>query len=191
MPENRNPIFNPWVATLAVLAATLNTTQAGNSSIPSWVGAAAGGLCCLVVVLLVAVVLLTRTRRKKPRSAPPMDEPFPPVQNYRPTPAILHPPESPSAAGSRLSVLRGSATPDSLNLTPEGITLGRGRSNTLVVNDPEASRQHARLDFVKQEWILTDLNSGNGTYVNKVRITQQVLHPCDEVRIGNTLLIFE
>ena len=52
--------------------------------------------------------------------------------------------------------------------------LGRSRANAIVLSDGKVSRNHARLDPVRSTYILTDLGSANGTFVNGVRITQPV-----------------
>jgi sulfite reductase alpha subunit-like flavoprotein/cytochrome b involved in lipid metabolism len=64
-------------------------------------------------------------------------------------------------------------------------TLGRdGGSAAVVLDDRDVSRRHARLEIVDDELVLTDLGSTNGTYVNDVRVTRQVLVPGDQMRIG-------
>jgi len=54
----------------------------------------------------------------------------------------------------------------------------------VVLDDPDVSRRHARLEIVGNQLVLTDLESTNGTYVNDTRVTRQVLDPGDRIRIG-------
>ena len=54
------------------------------------------------------------------------------------------------------------------------VHLGRSRANAIALTDGKVSRNHARLDPVRSTYILTDLGSANGTFVNGVRITQPV-----------------
>jgi sulfite reductase (NADPH) flavoprotein alpha-component len=54
----------------------------------------------------------------------------------------------------------------------------------VVLDDPDVSRRHARLELVDSHLVLTDLGSTNGTYVNDARVTRQVLVPGDRMRIG-------
>ncbi|HEY0444155.1 MAG TPA: FHA domain-containing protein [Candidatus Limnocylindrales bacterium] len=64
-------------------------------------------------------------------------------------------------------------------------SLGRDVNNTIVVEDPFASAEHAVLTFRGRAWYLEDLQSTNGTYVNGSRIDG--LAPIgfgDEVQIG-------
>ncbi|GAA3284367.1 FHA domain-containing protein [Dactylosporangium vinaceum] len=64
-------------------------------------------------------------------------------------------------------------------------TLGRhGGSATVVLDDRDVSRRHARLDLTGDELVLSDLGSTNGTFVNDERITRRVLVPGDRLRIG-------
>ena len=64
-------------------------------------------------------------------------------------------------------------------------TLGRDDGVAAVVlDDPDVSRRHARLEIVDDQLVLTDLGSTNGTYVNDARVTRQVLVPGDRMRIG-------
>ena len=64
-------------------------------------------------------------------------------------------------------------------------TLGRDDAVAAVVlDDTDVSRRHARLEVVDDQLVLTDLGSTNGTYVNDVRVTRQVLNRGDRIRIG-------
>lgn len=67
------------------------------------------------------------------------------------------------------------------------ITLGRDAANNIVVNDISASRHHAELKMTPQGlWVLTDLNSMNGTSVNGSQIVSQQLYAGDVITIGTT-----
>jgi hypothetical protein len=69
--------------------------------------------------------------------------------------------------------------------------LGRHRSNAIVLSDGKVSRNHARLDPIHGTYILTDLGSANGTFVNGVRIKQPVrLRDRDLILVGETQLLF-
>ncbi len=71
------------------------------------------------------------------------------------------------------------------------VQVGRSRTNSVVLTDGKVSRDHARLDPVRDTFILTDLGSANGTFVNGVRITQPVrLRDGDLLQIGDTQLVF-
>jgi serine/threonine protein kinase len=71
------------------------------------------------------------------------------------------------------------------------VQLGRGKSNSVVVDDPKASRHHARVAPVGDYFVISDLGSTNGTYVNGFLITQPTpLKNKDSIRIGNTTFRF-
>lgn len=56
-------------------------------------------------------------------------------------------------------------------LTKTEVSLGRDLTNDLVVSDPEVSRHHARLYLQGNTYVLEDLGSTNGTFVNGIRLT--------------------
>jgi len=64
------------------------------------------------------------------------------------------------------------------------ITIGRLPSNNVVLNHPQVSGQHARLEQAQGGYRIIDMGSTNHVYVNAQRITNQLLKPGDEVRIG-------
>ncbi len=64
------------------------------------------------------------------------------------------------------------------------ITLGRALDNTVVLNHPQVSVHHARLEQVQGGYRIIDQGSTNHVYVNAQRVTHQLLNPGDEIRIG-------
>jgi DNA-binding CsgD family transcriptional regulator len=78
-----------------------------------------------------------------------------------------------------------------VNLTGDRVSIGRLASNTVPLPwDHEASRLHAVLERFEAGWILRDLGSTNGTYVNGRRLVRdQRLRPGDEITVGNTRLV--
>jgi pSer/pThr/pTyr-binding forkhead associated (FHA) protein len=72
------------------------------------------------------------------------------------------------------------------------ITIGRGETNDIVLQDTKASRTHARFDFNENgEVEVLDLGSTNGVKVNGVRVEKAVLKPEDVVVIGDSQFHFE
>jgi uncharacterized protein (TIGR02996 family) len=72
------------------------------------------------------------------------------------------------------------------------ITIGRGRGNHVVLSDRNISRHHARLVVRDSKYILVDLKSTNGTYVNGRRLTARlVVRPTDQIRMGDCTLAIE
>lgn len=72
----------------------------------------------------------------------------------------------------------------------EAVTIGRSLECGLQVRDALLSRQHCRLEPIGTAWVLTDLNSRNGTFLNHDRVTQHVLEEGDVLRIGRVRLCF-
>ena len=64
--------------------------------------------------------------------------------------------------------------------------IGRSSDSDIQIDEAVVSRHHARLSCEHGQIVLTDLNSGNGTYVNGQRITRAVIAPGDRIRIGAT-----
>jgi hypothetical protein len=77
-------------------------------------------------------------------------------------------------------------------LDGDRVTIGRSATNDVALpDDPSSSRAHAIIERLPTGWVLRDLGSRNGTLVNGRRIwTESVLHPGDEIRIGEALLTF-
>jgi len=72
------------------------------------------------------------------------------------------------------------------------LNIGRTRDNDLVLPKGNVSKHHARLVFHEGQYVLSDLNSTNGTYVNRVRIkAPTVVHYGDPIYIGDFVLRFE
>ncbi|MEM1210241.1 MAG: ATP-binding protein [Planctomycetota bacterium] len=68
--------------------------------------------------------------------------------------------------------------------------IGRS-SESLPLTDPTISRRHAELTPDDGHWVLRDLESSNGTFVNGVRLSSpRTLQPGDQVRVGATLILF-
>ncbi len=78
-----------------------------------------------------------------------------------------------------------------VQLGEEPVTLGRSPDANIVVTDPRSSRRHAEIRPAGHGFVITDLNSMNGTVVNGVPIREQPLTDGDEIRVGTTVLRFE
>ena len=71
------------------------------------------------------------------------------------------------------------------------ITIGRLPDSDVVVDDLLVSRRHAVLDRAPHGWKLTDLRSGNGTFVNGQRVAEAWITDADLIGVGHALLHLE
>ncbi len=72
----------------------------------------------------------------------------------------------------------------------EFLSMGRNDSNSLVLTDPFVSQRHARIEKRGTQFILKDLRSSNGTWLNETPILEAVLKPNDRIRIGESQYTF-
>jgi hypothetical protein len=70
------------------------------------------------------------------------------------------------------------------------VNIGRRMDNQLVIDDPRVSRTHAQLRAINGRFVLFDLNSTGGTFVNGQRASQTVLYPGDVISLAGVALIF-
>jgi two-component system, NtrC family, sensor kinase len=89
-----------------------------------------------------------------------------------------------------LLVIQGVDQGARFELDATDVGLGRGVQNAIRLHDTEASRAHARLKFVDGKFLLTDLNSSNGTYVNGEPVQTRELSHGDEIQLGRTVLLY-
>jgi class 3 adenylate cyclase len=71
--------------------------------------------------------------------------------------------------------------------------IGRSQDSEVALpNDLLVSRTHAVIEQYAAGWVVRDLGAANGTFVNGVRVVaERVLHPGDEIRVGDSILIFQ
>jgi diguanylate cyclase (GGDEF)-like protein len=70
------------------------------------------------------------------------------------------------------------------------VQLGRDASCEIELHDDSVSRKHAAIEPVAEGYLLTDLASRNGTYLNDQRIDARMLQNGDRIRLGNQILKF-
>lgn len=69
--------------------------------------------------------------------------------------------------------------------------LGRGAEADITLNDTGASRQHAEVQWDGRRGRVRDLGSTNGTLVDGVKVSDQVLEPGSVIQIGRTRIVFQ
>lgn len=132
----------------------------------TWLFILPAGIVGLLLLLVLPVIL--RLRR--------VDGPL----ARAPTPASTPPPPSPSSSSAYLLGASGRVP-----LGPDGLTIGRNTDNDLALPDePLVSRWHAEITCQEERFLLRDLESTNGTWVDGQRIAQHVLTRGNCVQIG-------
>lgn len=95
----------------------------------------------------------------------------------------------------RLTITSGEQQGISIPLGTKSMTVGRATSRAdweIALADTSVSRPHARLDYVDEAWVITDLGSANGTRVNGTPVTEKgrVLRDGDRITFGSTEVEF-
>lgn len=89
-----------------------------------------------------------------------------------------------------LLVLSGPAVGQTCTIGPQAAVLGRGDGNEALIPDPEISRQHARIVLTEDGFVISDLGSVNGTFVNGARIQAPTpLRDADRIRLGPLTMV--
>jgi len=141
----------------------------------------------LFVIAAVGVVrtdLFGQVSRRRRRTTSPMLAPA-----ARPAAEPVKPARAARATPQRLLVTDGALTGTTLALTDQQITIGRADDATLVLTDDYASTRHARLFPQDGQWLVEDLGSTNGTYLDRQKVTEPTPVPLGvPIRIGKTVL---
>lgn len=99
-------------------------------------------------------------------------------------------PAQPGHAPASLVVVSGDG--DGRQIPIHGsLSIGRAPDNQLPIADPQVSSHHARIVVQGGDYILEDLQSKNGTFVNEQRMTAHRLQSGDQVRIGQLTFVFQ
>lgn len=70
------------------------------------------------------------------------------------------------------------------------INIGRGQENDLIINKPQVSRSHAQIRNSRGEFMIFDLNSTGGSFINGQKITRRLLCSGDVISLAGFNLIF-
>ena len=89
-----------------------------------------------------------------------------------------------------LNVLSGPLEGREYRLTNELYVIGRDPESDIVIDQREVSRKHAKIVRMASEYLLTDLSSANGVYVNNLKLERHVLAHGDVFQIGSCVFQF-
>jgi pSer/pThr/pTyr-binding forkhead associated (FHA) protein len=70
------------------------------------------------------------------------------------------------------------------------VNIGRRLENNIVIDDPRVSRTHAQLRAINGRYVLFDLNSTGGTFINGQRVIQSVIYPGDVISLAGVTLVY-
>lgn len=139
------------------------------------------GLLWLFVLL---TVLVLRKDLRQPAETRPTGRPR---QPKAPKPAKVA--RQAKVRGTKLVVTEGPLTGTVIPLNTAQVTIGRAPDSTVVIDDDYASSRHARVYPSEGAWVVEDLGSTNGTWIDRTRITTPTVLPVGvPLRVGRTTL---
>ncbi|MDI5964310.1 FHA domain-containing protein [Streptomyces sp. SL13] len=152
-----------------------------------------GFLAVLWLFVIVAVQVIrsdlfgTKVTQRAGRRAEAPARAAPQQQRQQAAPAQ---PRQRRGGPTKLVVSQGSLTGTTVALQGQTITLGRAHDSTIVLDDDFASSRHARIYPDRDgQWIVEDLGSTNGTYLERARLTTPTPIPLGApIRIGKTVI---
>lgn len=159
------------------------------------------GFLLLMWVFVFAVVFALRSDlfgqrvRKMPPPASAVAAPAPAPAASAPgaatsaltEPVRRQPPLADDTTPRRLVVTSGPREGMAIDLPDEQLTIGRSSESGLVIRDDYTSTHHARLMLWNDQWVVQDLDSTNGTFLDGVRVTLPTpVPPHVPVTIGTT-----
>ncbi len=96
-----------------------------------------------------------------------------------------------SGSGRAMLVIhRGPAQGSRFLLDTDVVSIGRSPESDVFLDDVTVSRKHAQILRTNSEFSISDLHSLNGTYVNSISVTNQVLRMGDEIQVGKFHALF-
>jgi len=151
------------------------------------------GFLLLLWAFVFAVVYALRSDLfgDRARRLPESKAPVPAVADASPRPVAAVPanaaPAATPATASRLVITSGAKEGMELPLGSEPLTIGRSGESGLVIRDDYTSTHHARLVLWGDEWVIQDLDSTNGTFLNGNRVNAPTPVPLNTpIKIGTT-----
>jgi len=142
------------------------------------------GFVFFVIYSLRSDLFGQRARRMVPASpAPAAAAPAAPATE----PVARADPHATAATPRRLVITKGPREGMEIDLPSEQLTIGRSSESGLVIRDDYTSTHHARLMLWDENWVIQDLDSTNGTFLDGARVTLPTAVPAGTpVTIGTT-----
>lgn len=95
-------------------------------------------------------------------------------------------PKKGSVGFPNMVIITGTSSGKKIPLLPMTMSIGREHDNNIELKDPDVGRYHARILFDRGRFLLEDLESSNGTWLNGEKISEAALTNGDRVKIGGT-----
>ena len=147
------------------------------------------GLVLAAVVAIRSDFVGRRAKAPRRRPAPAAAPARPASARPAPAPALARPTGRKRSAARQVAITAGPLAGTTIPLGDSAITIGRADSSTLVVADDYVSTNHARLVPRGDSWVLEDLGSTNGTFLDRAKVTEPTPVPLGvPIRIGKTTL---
>jgi hypothetical protein len=102
-----------------------------------------------------------------------------------------YPAPIPAQVGDSMYVLCGPDAGRSYLLEADGIRVGRGGDNDVVLNDTSVSRNHLKLTRAVDGWLFEDLGSENGTYLDDAYVKTGKVAYGQALEVGRSIIIIE
>ena len=119
----------------------------------------------------------------------PARAPAAPKQAKPSAPRPQRPAKTDKSAARKIVVTDGALSGTTITLTEAAVTIGRADDSTIVLTDDYVSTRHARLVPAEGKWMLEDLGSTNGTYLDRRRVTAPTPVPIGvPIRVGKTVM---
>jgi pSer/pThr/pTyr-binding forkhead associated (FHA) protein len=139
------------------------------------------GFIAVLWVFVLAVAGVMRAdlfgQRVTQRTKPPKGAPKPSAPKVK------------KGTARTLVVLEGALAGTPIALSDQPVTIGRAPDSTLVLDDDYVSSRHARLVPQQGRWLIEDMGSTNGTYLDRTRVSVPTAVPLGTpIRIGKTVL---
>jgi predicted component of type VI protein secretion system len=134
--------------------------------------------------ILRSIPLEDEEEEAKPQ---PVEAKTPVAEKEEEPPSITHVEDQPSKPV--LICIEGELDPSEIQLG-ENTSMGRSPSNDIVLKEAKVSRQHAAINFLHGDYVLVDLKSSNGVFVNGQKIEEHVLKDGDEISVGSFRLLY-
>jgi pSer/pThr/pTyr-binding forkhead associated (FHA) protein len=142
------------------------------------------GFLAVLWLFVLTTVSVMRSDLSGPRTSPARPAIAVPTRPARPA----KPPKAKRGTPTKLVVTEGALSGTSVTLADLPITLGRAPDSTVVLDDDYASNRHARVYPSNGEWLVEDLGSTNGTYLDRQKLQGPTPVPIGTpIRIGKTV----